>query len=188
MAGPNDKIVAPARFAWPRAAAHWLIALLVLFLLGSGFFGLAAAADTDPAMVDILRAHMIAGAAALAMIALYIAAMLRWARPAKATSRHALLDALATTVHVALPLTVLVMIASGVATVQAAGLADIVFGGTADHLPATVTSLPSFRVHMWAARVTLLLLALHAVGALYHQLVLRDGLIGRILPWRRTGA
>lgn len=174
-----------ARFVWPRAATHWLIALLILFLLGSGLFGLAAADDTDPGKIDILRAHMIAGVGVLVMIALYALAALFSKRPPKASSGHAMLDALATLVHAALPLCTLVMIASGIATVRAAGLANIVFAASADRLPATIAGLTSFQIHAGAARLVLALVALHIAGALYHQLVLRDGLFGRMLPWRR---
>lgn len=175
----------PQRFAWPRAAAHWLLAVLIAFMLASGVFGLARTADADPAKVAILRAHIIAGLGVFLVLALYLITALTTRRPAKATSGAAVLDALAAVVHATLPFVVLAMVLSGVATVWLAQLGPIVFAGASDRLPGSVQRLLSHEVHEWTARGLLALVGLHVIGALYHQIWLRDGLLDRMAIWGR---
>ena len=167
-------------FSRPRAALHWLMALLVMIMLAGGLLSLAPMSDADPAKLGTMRAHMIVGIATLAALIFYGVATLVSKRPPKASSGNRMLDMLAKLVHIGLPLCVLVMIASGIATANLAGLPEILFDGKGEHIPEWVRELPSFKAHATAARILLGLLGLHILGALYHQFVMRDGLLSRM--------
>ena len=182
MIHDKDSVAAHARFARPRAAAHWIIAALIVSMLASGLVGLAEGND-DPGKIDILRIHMVVGLTTLAALLFYAVMALTTRRPPKAPSGHRLLDVLARLVHVGLPLCALVMVLSGIATAMAAGLGEVVFAGKAYRVPEIVRTLPTFHLHACAARAMLVLLLLHLIGGLYHQFVLRDGLLGRMAPW-----
>jgi cytochrome b561 len=67
------------------------------------------------------------------------------------------------------------------------GLPSIVFAGEGT-LPADFWAYPIRSVHYLFSRLLMALIALHIAGALYHTLILRDGLLRRMLFGRRTPA
>lgn len=162
------------------AAMHWVLALLVFFMLAGGMLGLAATSNDDPGKIGMLRGHMVGGLASLVvLIALWFGSA-RSVRPARMGTEKPLIDMFARIVHLALPICVLVMALSGMATAKLADLPSILFGNVGGPLPDTLRSLGSFQAHYWMARVIILLLALHILGAFYHQFILRDGLFDRM--------
>jgi len=72
---------------------------------------------------------------------------------------------------------------SGLVMALQTGLPGIVFGGGI--LPADFWVYPIRSVHYLFSRMLMTLIALHIVGALYHTLVLRDGLLRRMWFGRR---
>lgn len=170
----------PARHSKTKVVAHWLLAILIPFMLAGGIFGLEPTANDDAGKIGILRGHMIGGIVVLAVLVLYWLSAARSPRIPKPPSGSIVLDGLARLVHLALPLTALVMVFSGLATAGLADLPPIIFGDRAGPVPDMLRSLGSFKVHSWAGKVMLGLLALHILGALYHQLILRDRPFGRM--------
>jgi hypothetical protein len=65
-----------------------------------------------------------------------------------------------------------------------AGLFDVVFGGRGQ-LPPDLWVFPVRTVHYVFSRLLMALIALHVTGAIYHTLVLRDGLLKRMWFGRR---
>ena len=174
-----------ARYHPVLVALHWLIALLILGALGVGFFVLAAMPNSDPAKIDVLRVHMIVGFAILLLMLVRLPVRLASAHPPKAGTGNALADRLAPLTHWAFYLVVLAMIASGFGTAFLAGLPPIVFGHSGAPLPASFDDLPPFKAHSTLALILAALIALHVAAALYHQLVLKDGLFRRMTYGRR---
>jgi cytochrome b561 len=43
-------------------------------------------------------------------------------------------------------------------------------------------------IHVWLAWSAIILVPIHVLAALYHQFVLRDHLLARIVPGMRSGA
>ncbi len=169
-----------------RATLHWALALAIIAMMVLGFLVMLPMAESDPAKVPVVRAHMIIGLTIAAMLLFSIPlAYLRRGPPALTSGRPGL-DRLASVTHHALRLTCVVIVVSGIATSAIAGVPDVVFGGMADRLPAGLQNFTAFRVHVLAASLLLLLVSLHVAGALFHALVRRDGIFRRMSVFRRA--
>jgi cytochrome b561 len=103
------------------------------------------------------------------------------ARPAPEGSP--LLHRLAALGHFGLYAVVFLMIGTGWFT---GFLVSSVFAHPGAHLPDSLVTLPSFQAHALLAVLLTVLIAVHVAAALYHQLVLKDGLFGRMGFGRRT--
>jgi cytochrome b561 len=166
---------------------HWLTAALIIGALGLGFFVLAAMPNSDPQKIAILRLHMAGGMLILALMVIRFIVRLVSAKPAAATTGYPLLDRMAPVTHYGLYLLVLLMVGTGYATGILAGLPDIVFGGSGDPLPS-VSDYPTFTAHGVLAALLAGFIAVHVAAALYHQLVRKDRLLGRMLFGPRLAA
>jgi hypothetical protein len=80
------------------------------------------------------------------------------------------------------------MAATGLATELHAGLNRSVFQGSGEPLPSTFAIYPSFATHFYIAMALAGLIALHVLGVLYHQLVVRDGILQRMSRGRRNAS
>jgi cytochrome b561 len=169
----------PSRYHPALVALHWLLAVLLLFMLGMGTFSLANMPNTAPEKLFALRGHMVFGLAVLVLTLARLALRLRTPRPAPAGSGHPLLDRLARMAHPALYALVILMAASGIALAAMAGLPGIVFGG-AGSLPESFSAFLPRTAHGVIAKLLLVLIGLHVAAALYHQLGRRDGLMSRM--------
>ena len=79
-----------------------------------------------------------------------------------------------------LDLPLLAVTGSGLALALAAHLPAALLGKAG--LPPSFAAVPAHALHVFVARVLAGFVALHVVGALYHQFILRDGLFGRMTP------
>ena len=82
-------------------------------------------------------------------------------------------------VHRLFDLLVLAMVSSGIGMALLGDVFPAVFG-VSKNLPTDFASLPLHTLHRSVGITLFVLLALHVGGALYHQIVLRDGLLGRM--------
>ena len=176
----SSQIGLSARYRPALAVLHWLLALLIVGMLGVGFLALAPLADSDPDKMSILRWHMLGGILTLGTLVLL--AVLRWTigAPLRLTTGRGGLDVLSIVVHLGFYLVILLMASSGIATSILAGLPAIVFGGSQQSLPASLYQLPSLKAHAVLALLLIGMIGLHIAGVLYHQLVLKDRLLARM--------
>ncbi len=170
----------PSRYHPALVALHWLIAIALLFSLGTGMLVLDEIPNSSPEKVDALRTHMTAGIVILLLMLIRFGLRLGTARPAPATTGNAYLDRLARITHWGFYVLVLVMAGSGIATSLLAGLPNIVFGGSGDPLPESFSIYLPRVVHGAVAGLLLAVVILHAAAALYHQFVRRDNLLARM--------
>jgi cytochrome b561 len=175
-----------SRYQPVLVALHWLLALMIIGLLCLGFFVLADMPNTDPNKLDILMWHMAGGMMVLALMIVRFIIRLRSARPATATTGSSLLDRLAPVTHYGFYLIVLLIITSGYSTGILAGLNRSVFQRNGEPLPDSFAVFPSFRAHAVLATLLAVLIVAHIAAALYHQLVLKDGLLRRMWFGERT--
>jgi len=152
---------------------------------GIGFFKLEAMSNGDPEKIDILRIHMAVGMSILALMVVRFIVRICTRRPADTTTRYAALDRIAPVAHCAFYVLVLLMAGSGLATAILAGLNRSVFQGTGEPLPPSFDAYPSFVAHGYFALLLTGLVTLHAVAALYHQFVTKDGPFRRMWFGRR---
>jgi cytochrome b561 len=165
---------------------HWILAALVIAALALGALVMAKIPNTDPMKVAGLRAHMIGGTAILVLMLVRLVVRFRTRHPAAASAGHPLLDGIAWVSHRMLYLTALGMPVTGLILALQSRLPWIVFGGGT--LPADFWVYSTRTLHYAFSRVLMVLIALHIAGALYHALVLRDGLLRRMFFGRRIVA
>ncbi|MCX7892825.1 MAG: cytochrome b/b6 domain-containing protein [Burkholderiales bacterium] len=165
-------------------ALHWLVAALVLAQTGIGLY--AASLPVSIARLQWLSRHKSLGLAVLVLVLARLA--WRWLDPPPALpeamprrerraalAAHRLLYALL----VAAPL-------AGWAHASAAGLSVNWFGLflVPDIAPRSEALAQAFKAaHGICVAALALLVAVHVAAALRHALVLRDGVMRRMLPW-----
>jgi cytochrome b561 len=166
------------RYGRVAVAIHWLTALAILFMLGTG---LAASNATNPAAeFGLLRSHAIMGALILVLTLFRILWWLAFdRRPARQVGMSAGQALAASVVHYGLYVVVLILVASGIGTLLYSGANQQLFGGAPLPLP-DFTGVPPFGAHALLVRVLIALLIGHIGAALWHQFVRRDRLLARM--------
>lgn len=162
-----------------QVALHWLVALMVFFMLIMGTFVLAQTPNSDPSKVLALRGHMIFGGAILLLTLVRLVWRRMSAQPDHAETGNALLDKLGIAAHYALNLLTLLVAASGIGIAFQAGLPGIVFGGQGI-LPPDFWAYPPRIAHGILTKLLAALIVLHVAGAIYHQFIIKDRLFARI--------
>ena len=167
-------------------ALHWILAVLIIAALALGALVMVKMPNTDPMKLEALRSHMIGGALILVLMLVRLVVRIRTEHPAPPSTGMRVLDRLAWVSHRMLYAAVLGMAVSGLIMALQTGLPGILFGGGT--LPADFWVYPIRSVHYVISRVLMAVITLHIVGALYHTLVLRDGLLRRMFFGRRVVA
>jgi cytochrome b561 len=167
---------APKRYHPVHVAVHWLMALLVLILLGTAKFVLPGISPDDPQKAMMLQTHAYTGGAAAVLLIARLILRFTVKRPAPADAGNALLNWVARATHLLLYLLLIGMAASGLGMFQQANL-PAVFGGAP--YPDFFT-YPSRLRHGLISWLLLGLVALHFGAAMYHQFIKRDNLLARM--------
>jgi cytochrome b561 len=168
-------------------ALHWLLAMLIIAALALGALVMAKMPTTDPTKIEALRSHMVGGTLILLLMLVRLLVRARTQHPPTPSTGNRALDRLAWASHRLLYVAVVGMAVSGMIMALQTGLPSIVFAGEGT-LPADFWAYPIRSVHYLFSRLLMALIALHIAGALYHTLILRDGLLRRMLFGRRTPA
>ncbi|MDE1467932.1 cytochrome b [Aurantiacibacter sp. D1-12] len=156
---------------------HWLTAILIIALIGSGFN--AGDAENAAAKAAFLRVHIPLG---VTVLVLTVVRILWWFFADKKPDPLPMpvwQDRMARAVHLLFYIVILGMAASGVGMMVLSGAGPIIFGGSESALPDFWDFKPRFP-HGIGGRLILALFVFHAGAALYHQFVKRDGLLGRM--------
>lgn len=161
------------RYAKSQIGIHWLAAALIVFLLVTGTFVLAELPNT-PAKTGNLRIHMILGGLAGLLVLARIVLRRRLPAPPPAAKG----EWAARAGHLALNLVVLLLAFSGMMLSLQSGAFDAVFGAGA--LSADFKQYTPRQIHGLASRLAMGLIALHVLAALYHQFIVKDGLLARM--------
>lgn len=157
---------------------HWLSAIFILAMLGSGF---RAASLTDSAAKEaVLMFHVPLG---VVILLLTLLRLFWWWRvdqkPKPVAGDPAWQTFTAKAIHVLFYVVILGMAASGIGIIALSGAGSILFGADVGPLPDFSEFLPR-TPHGLGARLMLALFALHAGAALYHHFIKKDGLIRRM--------
>jgi cytochrome b561 len=176
-----------SRYHPALAALHWLLALLIIAALALGALVMAKLPNSDPHKLEALRSHMSGGVLILLLMLVRLFVRRRTAHPAPATAGHPFLDRVAWLSHRLFYGAVIAMAGSGIVMALQTRLPWVIFLGEGA-LPADFWAFPIRYVHYGVSRLLMALIALHIAGALYHALVLRDGLLKRMLFGRRRVA
>ena len=156
------------RYSRLQIALHWAIAALILanYWISDGM-GQAfdATLEGKPVVGWVPQFHVYAGLAVLALVLLRLATRFAFGAPKAVETGHRLLDIAGHLSHLALYGLMLAVPVLGAVTW---------YGG----LEATAN------LHVLAMNAMMLLVLAHAAAALFHQYVLKDGLLRRMMPQR----
>lgn len=169
----------PARYHPALVALHWIVALLIFFMLAAGKLVLLMMPNTAEKVMP-LTFHVVIGAVILVLLVIRFIVRLRTAHPVPADAGHPLLNRIGVITHYLLYLAVLGMTLSGLGMAQMSNLFQILFGGLGLPLPEDFWVYPPRAGHGITATVLMLLIALHIGAALYHQFIRKDNLLARM--------
>jgi cytochrome b561 len=156
---------------------HWLSAALILALMGSGFR--ASDLGESDTKVAILQVHIPLG---IAILLLTIARIGWWMfadRKPDSLPMASWQERSSRAVHILFYVVILGMAASGIGMMILSGAGSIIFDEASGALPDFWDYLPR-RPHGIGVRFMIALFMLHVGAALYHQVIKKDGLIGRM--------
>lgn len=159
------------------AVTHWLIFLL---FIAAFFLGHELDESKDAAQkLSMYPIHFLIGDAVLLLTLLRIYFRKKDGEPAAANA-NPLLNKLAAATHVLMNVAVIAVVISGVATVATSGVIEAL--KLAD--PALIPDFHKVEAkefHELFIGVTLLLVMFHVAAALYHQFIVKDNLLRRIM-------
>ena len=177
---PSAAVATPDRYTPPAVALHWLLALM---LFGSFSFGLyMTELPFSPARLKLYNWHKWAGVTILALSLLRLVWRLTH-RPPADVAMPAWQARFAHATHLALYALFFAVPLVGWAYSSAAGFPVVWFGvlPLPDFVPVDKALAETLKP--WHGRLAWLMAALvllHVAGALKHQFIDRDGLIGRM--------
>ncbi len=167
-------------------ALHWLMAPMILVALAAGGLFLANMPPDSPDKVTGLGGHMIFGMAIGVLLVLRIVTRTGSAHPPHAKTGNEILDRIGRWTHWGYYALIGGMVLTGLATAFGAGLFPIVYGDAAKTLPPELSDLPRRAAHGIIATLLLVPIVLHIAAAIYHQIVLKDGLMRRMWFGKRS--
>jgi cytochrome b561 len=167
---------------------HWFVAFAMAQLLIRGPLLMVHIPNSDPAKIGALRAHMIAGTLVLTAMVLRLILRSSTRLPPPASPRNPYLVRLKKLVMPLLYICAFCQALAGLGMAYQASLPKVLFLGHGA-LPADFWVYPLRSVHYVFSRLLMGLIGIHIAGAVYHTLVLRDGLLrrmsfGRRKPWQ----
>ena len=168
----------PKRYHPVHVVIHWLMALLVLMMLGVGKIAMPGISPEDPQKVTVLQMHTYIGGAVAGLLIIRLILRFTTKRPAPADAGNAFLNWVGKAVHVLLYLLLIGMAVSGLGMFQLANLPEV-FRGAQPYPPNFFDYLPR-NGHGLISWLLLGLVALHFGAAMYHQFIRKDNLLGRM--------
>jgi cytochrome b561 len=159
------------------AILHWLIFLLVV---GAFFLGHYLADSENTAQkLSLLPVHFLVGDLTLLLVLVRIYFRKKDGEPAPANA-NPLLNKFAAATHGLLNISLIAVAITGMITVAASGVIEALKKSDPSLLP-DFKKVGARETHELFITVMLLLLALHVVAAVYHQFIVKDNLMRRIM-------
>jgi cytochrome b561 len=156
---------------------HWLIFLLVVVVFFLG--GYLADSKNTAQVLSLLPVHFLIGNIILLLTLLRIYFRKKDGEPAPANT-NPLLNKIAAATHGLLNLSLIALPISGIASVATSGVIEAMKKGDPSLLP-DFEKVGAMAFHEIFVGVMLALLAFHAIAALYHQFIVKDNLMHRIM-------
>lgn len=167
------------RYSRLMVILHWMLAI---FILGAIFMGAVVLDELDsghPQKMLFLKLHIIVGVGILAFTLLRLVVRFTAQQPSPMLNTSPLAEKLSTTVYYLLYLFTILTALSGIFLAVSAELPAVLLNHTGE-LPKDYDDFIAHEAHDIFANLLLLTIALHAAAALYHQFILKDGLLSRM--------
>lgn len=168
----------PKRYHPVHVVIHWLMALLVVMMLGVGKVVMPGVDPANPQKVMMLQSHAYIGIAIAVLLVIRLILRFTVKRPVPADAGNTFLNFVGKAVHFLLYLFLIGMVLSGLGLFQMANL-PAVFSGAAPYPANFFDYLPRMG-HGLTSWLLLALVALHFGAAMYHQFIRKDNLLGRM--------
>jgi cytochrome b561 len=170
--------ITPKRYHPVHVAIHWLMALMIIMMLGIGKTVMPGVDATDPQKPMMLQSHAYIGISLAVLLVIRIIMLFVTKRPAPADAGNAALNFIAKAVHILLYVLMFGMVLSGMGIFQAANLPAVFSGDTP--YPANFFDYPARNGHGLVSWLLLALVALHFGAAMFHQFIKKDNLLARM--------
>lgn len=167
------------RYNTTMVVLHWVLAI---FILGAIFMGAVILDEMEsdhPQKILLLKLHIIVGAGIMLFTLLRLVLRFTTQQPAPMVSNNGLMDKLATTVHYLLYLLTILTVIAGVVLAISADLPAVLLNHVGE-LPKDYEDFVAHEAHDLFANLLFFTILLHAAAALYHQFILKDGLLSRM--------
>ncbi|OIR19772.1 hypothetical protein GALL_06560 [mine drainage metagenome] len=159
------------------ALIHWLVFLLVIAAL---FLGHELDESKNAAQkISMFPIHFLIGDLVLLLVLLRIYFRKKDGEPAPAND-NPLLNKIAAVTHVLLNLSLIAVAVSGIVTAVTSGVIEALKKGDPNLIP-DFGKVDAKEFHELFIGIMLLLVAFHVAAALYHQFVVKDRLLRRIM-------
>jgi cytochrome b561 len=159
------------------AIIHWVIFLLVIAAFFLGHF--LADSENTAQKLSLLPVHFLIGDTVLVLILVRIYFRKKDGEPAPANASP-LLNKVAAITHMLMNLTLIAVAVSGVVTVAASGVIEALKKSDPTLIP-DFEKVGAREFHEILVTVMVLLVVFHVVATLYHQFVVKDNLLRRIM-------
>ena len=164
-------------------ALHWLLAIMIGFQLGFGYFLIAKIPNSDPGKLSPLALHMGLGTAVIVLLVIRLITRFFTSHPEPTAHQQEGIGRLRTPVHWLLYAVALVTAGSGWFTGALIAHLYEVPGNT---LPADFAQYPTRVIHVWMALVLFLLILLHIAAALRERASGDKSIMSRVWFGKRT--
>jgi len=167
------------RYSSTMVMLHWALAIFILGAIYIGAFVLDEMDSTHPQKILFLKTHILVGTGILILTVFRLYLRFTTPQPSPLASDKPVMDRLSTGMHYLLYLLTILTALAGFTLALAAKLNEVVF----QHLGALPKDFEDFlahQIHGIFAQLLLLTILLHIVAALYHQFILKDGLLSRM--------
>lgn len=177
----------PARYGATAIGLHWIIALLIFAAFGLGLY-MTDIPGFTPTKLKLYSWHKWLGVTVFALAVLRVLWRLTHGAPGPVGGMPVWQARAAKAAHGLLYLLILVVPVTGYLYSLAAGVPVVYLGLWP--LPQLVEPNDALKetlklAHIWLNYLMAAIVAVHAAAALKHQLLDRDGTLGRMLPFLR---
>ncbi len=167
------------RYSTSTIILHWGLAVGIFAALGFGMFVLDDMPNTAPGKHAFLKMHLEIGSLILLFTLVRLVMRMRTPRPAPFSSGNPAADKLGVGVqHLLVVLTIFTTLA-GMAMAASADLFTILYRHIGS-LPEDFDNIAAHKVHGLLAYALLAAIALHVLGALKNQFILKNNILARM--------
>ena len=158
---------------------HWVLALFILGAIFMGAFILDEMDSDHPQKILLLKLHVFVGVGIMLFTLLRLYMRFATPQPAPLSGSSPLMGKLGTGVHYLLYLFTILTVVAGVTLAISANLPTVLFENIGQ-LPHDYDEFLAHEAHEVFAELLLFTILLHVVAALYHQFILKDGILSRM--------
>jgi len=167
------------RYSTMMVLLHWVLAIFILGAIFMGAVVLDEMESTHPQKIILLQTHILVGMSILLLTVFRLYVRYTTPQPAALVSDKPVLDKIAKGIHHLLYLLTILTALAGVYLAASANLPAVLLNHLGE-LPKDYEDFIAHEAHGLFADLLFFTILLHAAAALYHQFILKDGLLSRM--------